>query len=73
MRKEKQRFQKKSNEDGFSFWYGILTDNKVGNNNYKSCSLHTHNITDIQSADQAAKALEPLVRTFPNADEIAGR
>src|SRR5215469_4948667 len=36
-----------------------------------SGSLHAHNITDIQTADQAAKALEPLVRTFPNAGEIA--
>ncbi len=36
-----------------------------------SGSLHAHNITDIQSADQAAKALEPLVKTFPNAGEIA--
>lgn len=34
-------------------------------------SLHTYNITDIQSADQAAKALQPLVETFPNAGEIA--
>ncbi len=34
-------------------------------------SLHAHNITDIQSADQAAKALQPLVKTFPNAGEIA--
>ena len=34
-------------------------------------SLHAHNITDIQSADQAAKALEPLVKTFPNSGEIA--
>jgi Mn2+/Fe2+ NRAMP family transporter len=36
-----------------------------------SGSLHTHNITDIQSADQAAKALEPLVKTFPDSGEIA--
>jgi Mn2+/Fe2+ NRAMP family transporter len=36
-----------------------------------SGSLHAHNITDIQSADQAAKALEPLVKTFPNSGEIA--
>ena len=36
-----------------------------------SGSLHAHNITDIQSADQAAKALEPLVKSFPNAGEIA--
>ena len=34
-------------------------------------SLHAHNITDIQSADQAAKALQPLVKTFPNAGEVA--
>ena len=34
-------------------------------------SLHTHGVTDIQSADQAAKALEPLVKTFPHAGEIA--
>jgi NRAMP (natural resistance-associated macrophage protein)-like metal ion transporter len=34
-------------------------------------SLHTHGITDIQSADQAAKALEPLVKTFPQAGEIS--
>lgn len=36
-----------------------------------SGSLHAHNITDIQSADQAAKALEPLVKTFPNAGKTA--
>jgi Mn2+/Fe2+ NRAMP family transporter len=36
-----------------------------------SGSLHVHNITDIQTADQAAKALQPLVRTFPNAGELA--
>ena len=36
-----------------------------------SGSLHAHDITDIQSADQAAKALEPLVKSFPNAGEIA--
>jgi len=34
-------------------------------------SLHAHNITDIESADQAARALQPLVKTFPNAGEIA--
>jgi Mn2+/Fe2+ NRAMP family transporter len=36
-----------------------------------SGSLHAYNITDIQSADQAAKALEPLVKTFPNTGETA--
>ncbi len=34
-------------------------------------SLHTHGVTDIQSADQAAKALEPLLKTFPQAGEIS--
>src|SRR5918911_476758 len=34
-------------------------------------SLHTHGVTDIQSADQAAKALQPLLRTFPQAGEIS--
>ena len=34
-------------------------------------SLHSHGVTDIQSADQAAKALEPLLRTFPQAGEIS--
>jgi NRAMP (natural resistance-associated macrophage protein)-like metal ion transporter len=34
-------------------------------------SLHSHGVTYIQSADQAAKALEPLLRTFPQAGEIS--
>jgi NRAMP (natural resistance-associated macrophage protein)-like metal ion transporter len=34
-------------------------------------SLHAHGITDIQTADQAAKSLEPLVKTFPHAGEIS--
>jgi len=34
-------------------------------------SLHAHGVTDIQTADQAAKALEPLVKTFPHAGEIS--
>jgi NRAMP (natural resistance-associated macrophage protein)-like metal ion transporter len=34
-------------------------------------SLHAHNITDIQTGDQAAKALQLLVKTFPNAGEIS--
>ena len=33
--------------------------------------LHTNNITDINTAADAAKALEPLVQTFPNAGYIA--
>jgi Mn2+/Fe2+ NRAMP family transporter len=34
-------------------------------------SLHTHGITDIRSADQAAKALEPLLKTFAQAGQIS--
>ncbi len=34
-------------------------------------TLHANNITDIQSASDAAKALEPLVHNFPNAGKIA--
>jgi NRAMP (natural resistance-associated macrophage protein)-like metal ion transporter len=34
-------------------------------------SLHAHGVTDIQTSDQAAKSLEPLVKTFPNAGEIS--
>jgi Mn2+/Fe2+ NRAMP family transporter len=34
-------------------------------------SLYVNGITDIQSAQQAAKALEPLVKSFPNAGDIA--
>jgi hypothetical protein len=33
-------------------------------------SLHAHGVTNIQTADQAAKALEPLVKTFPQAGEL---
>lgn len=34
-------------------------------------SLHTHGITDIQTSDQAAKALEPAIKSFPNSGEIS--
>jgi len=34
-------------------------------------SLHTQGITDIQTSDQAAKALEPAVKSFPNSGEIS--
>jgi Mn2+/Fe2+ NRAMP family transporter len=34
-------------------------------------SLHNHGVTDIQSAEQAAKSLEPLVKSFPNSGEIS--
>ena len=34
-------------------------------------SLHDNGITEIQSAEQAAKSLRPLVKSFPNSGEIA--
>ena len=34
-------------------------------------SLHNNGITEIQSAEQAAKSLRPLVKSFPNSGEIA--
>jgi NRAMP (natural resistance-associated macrophage protein)-like metal ion transporter len=34
-------------------------------------SLHNNGITDIQSAEQAAKSLEPLVKSFPNSGEVS--
>jgi Mn2+/Fe2+ NRAMP family transporter len=34
-------------------------------------ALHSNGITDIATADEAAKALEPLVKSFSNAGEIA--
>ncbi len=34
-------------------------------------TLHVHGITDIVTADQAAAALEPLVKTFPHSGELA--
>lgn len=34
-------------------------------------SLHAHNVTNIQTADQAARALQPLVKSFPFAGQIA--
>lgn len=33
--------------------------------------LHNHGATEIQSAEQAAKSLEPLVKSFPNSGEIS--
>ena len=43
----------------------------VHNNNRPAGSLHTNGIMDIQTADQAAKALEPLVKGFSNAGLIS--
>jgi NRAMP (natural resistance-associated macrophage protein)-like metal ion transporter len=36
-----------------------------------SGSLHANGVTNVASAEEAAKALEPLVKTFPNAGVIA--
>ena len=36
-----------------------------------SGSLHAHGITDVQTADQAAKALEPIIKSFPYAGQIS--
>lgn len=50
---------------GFSqliMWSIILTT---------SGTLHLHGITNIATADDAAKALEPLVQTFPNSGQIS--
>ena len=34
-------------------------------------TLHVHGLTDISTVDEAAKALEPLVKTFPHSGELA--
>jgi NRAMP (natural resistance-associated macrophage protein)-like metal ion transporter len=34
-------------------------------------SLHDHGLTNIQTASQAAKALEPLVKSFPGAGQVS--
>ena len=43
-------------------WFILFTTGSV---------LHTHGVTTITTADQAAAALEPLVHTFPHAGTIA--
>lgn len=43
-------------------WFIILTT---------SGTLHAHGLTDIVTADEAAKALEPLVKIFPHSGELA--
>jgi len=45
-----------------TMWFIIMT---------AAGTLHTSGISDIVTADQAAKALEPLVQTFPNSGQIA--
>jgi NRAMP (natural resistance-associated macrophage protein)-like metal ion transporter len=43
-------------------WFIIITTASV---------LYRHGVTNIETAADAAKALEPLVRSFPNAGEVA--
>ena len=43
-------------------WFILITTAAV---------LHTHGITNVTTAKQAAAALEPLVRTFPHAGKIS--
>jgi NRAMP (natural resistance-associated macrophage protein)-like metal ion transporter len=45
-----------------TFWFIVTTT---------SATLHANGITNITSANEAARALEPLVQTFPNAGKIA--
>ena len=50
---------------GFSqaiMWFIIITT---------AGTLHVHGLTDISTADEAAQALEPLVKTFPHAGELS--
>jgi NRAMP (natural resistance-associated macrophage protein)-like metal ion transporter len=34
-------------------------------------SLHNHGITEVQTSEQVAKALEPIVKSFPHSGQIA--
>ena len=43
-------------------WFIIVTT---------ALTLHVHGITMVNTADQAASALEPLVHTFPHAGDVA--
>ena len=45
-----------------TFWFIVVTT---------SSTLHANGITNIATADQAAQALEPLVRTFPYSGVLA--
>jgi Mn2+/Fe2+ NRAMP family transporter len=45
-----------------TFWFIVTTT---------SATLHANGITNITTASEAARALEPLVQTFPNAGKIA--
>jgi Mn2+/Fe2+ NRAMP family transporter len=50
---------------GFSqaiMWFIIITT---------AGTLHANGLTDVSTADEAAQALEPLVKTFPHAGELS--
>ncbi|MFZ0183856.1 MAG: divalent metal cation transporter [Nitrosotalea sp.] len=61
------RMMRKDTAFGMAFsqivmWFIIVTT---------AGTLHVHGFTDIVTADQAAQALEPLVKTFPHSGELA--
>lgn len=65
--KKEIRSMKMDNALGMAFsqivmWFIIITT---------AGTLHVHGLTDITTADEAAKALEPLVKTFPHSGELA--
>ena len=65
--KKEIRGMKMDNAMGMAFsqiimWFIIITT---------AGTLHIHGLTDIATADEAAKALEPLVKTFPHSGELA--
>lgn len=65
--KKELRLMRADNAIGMGFsqaimWFIIITT---------ANTLHVNNITDIQTADQAAKALQPLVHNFPNSGKVA--
>jgi NRAMP (natural resistance-associated macrophage protein)-like metal ion transporter len=67
IKKKEIRMMRADNAVGMAFsqiimWFIILTT---------AGTLHLHGVTDIVTADQAAKALEPLVKTFPHSGELA--
>ena len=65
--KREIRSMKIDNAIGMAFsqiimWFIIITT---------AGTLHVHGLADISTADEAAKALEPLVKTFPHSGELA--
>ncbi|MDE1769265.1 MAG: divalent metal cation transporter [Thaumarchaeota archaeon] len=67
IQKKEFRSMKMDNAIGMAFsqiimWFIIITT---------AGTLHIHGLADIATADEAAKALEPLVKTFPHSGELA--